>query len=186
MLSRFLRATKEVLENYGTPVPTKNDKRMNSWGNPGLSSDYKKLLKEVKDYRDAIHDPVMVMISGCLPKPEKITRTQRSTTRAYRNLADLARLLSNVAQAKSEYVDAKTLTEEHFKNCTVMLNRIWGGIIGEFHRISTVPSYKTDQSTVSAEDRNFMATVPPKEYLNISFQTMPASGSASFPSSSSS
>jgi hypothetical protein len=175
MLNRFLGATKNVLEKYCTYVPTKKDRRMNSWGDSGLFIDYEKLLKEVKDYRDAIHDPVMVMISGCLPKPEKIARTQRISARTYRNLADLARLLSNEAQAKSEYVDAKTLPQEHFKNCTVMLDRIWGGIIGEFQRISANPSYNSDQSAVSAEDHNFLATIPPHEDLNI-FSSTPASG----------
>jgi hypothetical protein len=179
MLSRFLGATKNVLKKYGTSVPTKKDRRMNSWGDPSLFIDYEKLLKEVKDYRDAIHDPVMVMISGSLPKPEKIARSGRTTARAYRNLADLARLLSNEAHAKNEYVGAKTLTEEHFKNCAVMLDRIWGGITGEFQRISAYASYNADRAAVSAEDRNFIANISPQEDLNI-FLSTPASGSDEF------
>jgi len=70
MLERFLRTTRKVFGRYSIAVPSKFQRRVTSWGDQGLGSEYSRRIEEVDAYRNLIHDPVLVMLNGRVPRAE--------------------------------------------------------------------------------------------------------------------
>lgn len=155
MLERFLRTTKNVLGRYSIAVPSEFQRRVSSWRDQGLSSEYSTLIEEVDAYRNLIHDPVLVMLNGRVPRAEFL---ERGKTR-YRNLSHLADLLVNPAKATADYIDCLNVASHHFESSLKLLNRIWVGVMAEFAGLASKLQYAQDQSLISEEDRSFLRTV---------------------------
>ena len=172
MLERFLRATQNALKKYGHPMTSNIDRRMLSWRDTGLLNAYKRSREELGNYRHLIHDPVMIMLSGHLPRPEKINKNDLT----YRDLAELAKFLTVKDAAQKEFVDAYSLGSDQFGNCTSILNRIWFNVIEDFRKIATDPKYISDQAAESDEDRFFLECVSDGKNINILGGSAPVSG----------
>lgn len=153
MLSRFLRATQKVLAKYDKTVPSKFEERLNSWNNQPFK-DYDGLRVEISNYRNLVHYPLIVMISGQLPRPELLNKEQYKEK--HTNLSLLVKLKLEKEQTANDFIDAKELAGGHFNSCLKVLNNIWQNIINEFDEIRNNPAYQTDQATMSETDKKFL------------------------------
>lgn len=166
MLSRFLRASKEVLEKYGSAAPSDLGRRLGSFGDGTLEDEYAKLINEIGAYRNATHDCVVIMVSGMVPRPDLMKREGGLDTSIYRNLAELPRLLEDESKTRRDFVDARQLARGHFDELLKILNRIWAGVIRELETVTSLPRYRADQGWESSEDRAFADRITAPRNLN--------------------
>ena len=129
--------------------------RLKLFGDEALVSDYGRLLDDVSDYRNTIHDCVLIMHEGKVPRPDLLRRRQGEISSRYRDLAEYPRLLMDPQEIRDRFVDAHWQAEQHFDQSLKILNRIWEGVIGEFEEISGKTKYKGDQDCVSDKDTFF-------------------------------
>lgn len=145
----FLKATKRVLEVYGSAPITDRQRRFARYGDGDLHSHWQNILEAIKVYRtQLIHLRLFVVVEGMVPQREWLAR--------YVDLTTVMEMLGspNCEQIVGErFVEAGDQCRSDLEELEGVLDRIWAVVLREFEEIADLLRYREDQSRVSNEDR---------------------------------
>lgn len=145
----FLKATKRVLEVYGSAPIADRQRRLGRYGDGDLHSHWQNILKAIKVYRRQLfHLRLFVVVGGMVPEREWLAR--------YMDLRTIMEMLGSANRDQiiaEHFVDAENQCRSDLRELERVLNRIWAVALREFEEISDPRRYREDRSRIPEADR---------------------------------